>query len=166
MLQPSTGQVLWNRADVYRNARAIRRCLGYLPQQFELYPHHRPEGFLTYLASLKGLGGRAGLGCRETVEWLRETRGWVWDAQVSLPELDRLRDDPRVSRVVVLGRSAKVRIVVDPRGRPGWVRADAPGCTPGDSTSCIPPELPDCVPAEPTLEDAYLLVMNRERTKA
>lgn len=84
MLQPSTGQVLWNRADVYRNARAIRRCVGYLPQQFELYPHLMPKGFLTYLASLKGLGGRAG---RSRIELLLESTGLNEFRSVRMGEL-------------------------------------------------------------------------------
>lgn len=42
--------------DVLRNKDAVRRILGYLPQEFGLYPKVTAEKLLTHFATLKGLG--------------------------------------------------------------------------------------------------------------
>lgn len=57
--RPSSGQVLFDGADVVRRPDALRRRLGYLPQDFGVYPHLSAPEFLSYLAAVKGVGARA-----------------------------------------------------------------------------------------------------------
>jgi ABC-type multidrug transport system ATPase subunit len=58
LLPPTTGTVRWNGRDVVANGQEIRSRLGYLPQQFGVYPEFSARRFLRYLAALKGLTGR------------------------------------------------------------------------------------------------------------
>jgi ABC-2 type transport system ATP-binding protein len=57
--RPTEGRVTWNGADIVRSPDAIRAVLGYLPQDFGIYPNLNAVEFLEYIAALKGLGGRA-----------------------------------------------------------------------------------------------------------
>jgi ABC-type multidrug transport system ATPase subunit len=52
---PTEGHVTWNGVDAAADPDAIRRTLGYLPQDFGVYPHLTPVEFLGYLAAAKGL---------------------------------------------------------------------------------------------------------------
>lgn len=49
------GKVTWNGTDVAANADALRSVLGYLPQDFGIYPNLNAVEFLEYLAAVKGL---------------------------------------------------------------------------------------------------------------
>ena len=51
----SSGRVLWNDADIARNPDALRGVLGYLPQDFGVYPNLSAIEFLDYLAAVKGI---------------------------------------------------------------------------------------------------------------
>jgi ABC-2 type transport system ATP-binding protein len=53
--QPSRGRVLWNDADIAAAPDPLRIVLGYLPQDFGVYPHLTAFEFLEYLAAVKGL---------------------------------------------------------------------------------------------------------------
>jgi ABC-type multidrug transport system ATPase subunit len=53
------GRVLWNGTDVARDPDALRSVLGYLPQDFGVYPNLNAIEFLEYLAAVKGLDGKA-----------------------------------------------------------------------------------------------------------
>src|SRR5579862_7729325 len=53
--QPTSGKVLWNNNDVARNPDALRDVLGYLPQDFGVYPNLSALEFLEYLAAVKGV---------------------------------------------------------------------------------------------------------------
>jgi ABC-type multidrug transport system ATPase subunit len=57
--QPTSGTVRWDGADVVRAPRALRRVLGYLPQDAGVYPHLNAYEFLDYLAALKEIDGRS-----------------------------------------------------------------------------------------------------------
>ncbi|MFC4626947.1 ATP-binding cassette domain-containing protein [Promicromonospora alba] len=57
--RPTSGQVLFDGADAVRRPDALRRRLGYLPQDFGVYPHLSAPEFLSYLAAVKGVGARA-----------------------------------------------------------------------------------------------------------
>jgi ABC-2 type transport system ATP-binding protein len=57
--QPSGGRVLWNDADISRNPDSLRRSLGYLPQDFGVYPNLNAFEFLDYLAAVKGISAEA-----------------------------------------------------------------------------------------------------------
>ena len=52
---PTAGRVLWNGADIARDPDALRGVLGYLPQDFGVYPNLNAIEFLDYLAAVKGL---------------------------------------------------------------------------------------------------------------
>lgn len=56
---PTSGEVLWRGVDVASRPDAIRSELGYLPQDFGVYPNLDAVEFLRYLAALKGLAGSA-----------------------------------------------------------------------------------------------------------
>ena len=49
------GRVMWNGADVAGNPDAVRSVLGYLPEDFGVYPNLSAIEFLEYLAAVKGL---------------------------------------------------------------------------------------------------------------
>jgi ABC-2 type transport system ATP-binding protein len=57
--KPSAGKVLWNSADIARNPDGLRDVLGYLPQDFGVYPNLSAVEFLEYLAAVKGIGAVA-----------------------------------------------------------------------------------------------------------
>jgi ABC-2 type transport system ATP-binding protein len=57
--RPSEGRVLWNGSEVAREPDRVRRVLGYLPQDFGIYPDLTAREFLSYLAAAKGLPARA-----------------------------------------------------------------------------------------------------------
>nr|BBH86524.1 ABC transporter ATP-binding protein [Thermosporothrix sp. COM3] len=55
----SEGRVLWDSIDIARRPHVLRSVLGYLPQDFGIYPHLSAQEFLEYMAAIKGLDGRA-----------------------------------------------------------------------------------------------------------
>jgi ABC-2 type transport system ATP-binding protein len=63
----SAGQVLWNGVDITRDPNSLRAVLGYLPQDFGVYPNLNAVEFLEYMAAMKGLDGRA---ARQRIEAL------------------------------------------------------------------------------------------------
>jgi ABC-2 type transport system ATP-binding protein len=56
--QPTEGNVLWNGVDIQKKPNAVREILGYLPQDFGVYPNLNAAEFLEYLAAIKGLDRR------------------------------------------------------------------------------------------------------------
>ena len=63
------GRVLWNGADIARDPDALRSVLGYLPQDFGVYPNLNAVEFLEYLAAVKGLDSKT---ARRRIEELLE----------------------------------------------------------------------------------------------
>lgn len=59
LLAPSRGRVLCDGRDIHAMGADYRDLLGYLPQDFGVYPNFTAEGFLCYIAQLKGLGRAA-----------------------------------------------------------------------------------------------------------
>jgi ABC-2 type transport system ATP-binding protein len=57
--RPSSGRVRWDDVDIVAHPDELRRVLGYLPQDFGLYPHLTAPEMLSYLAAVKGLSGRS-----------------------------------------------------------------------------------------------------------
>lgn len=55
LLAPSTGRVLLDGKDIAIMGAEFRKKLGYLPQEFGVYPNFTAEQFLIYIARLKGL---------------------------------------------------------------------------------------------------------------
>ena len=55
LVPPSTGRVLLDGQDIAVMGAGFRKKLGYLPQDFGVYPNFTAEQFLFYIARLKGL---------------------------------------------------------------------------------------------------------------
>ena len=53
--RPSSGRVLWNGEEIGAHTNRLRSVLGYLPQDFGVYPHLNAWEFLDYLAAVKGI---------------------------------------------------------------------------------------------------------------
>lgn len=52
---PTTGEIIWNGQKVSDQPRNLRSVLGYLPQDFGIYPNMNPVEFLEYMAAMKSL---------------------------------------------------------------------------------------------------------------
>lgn len=52
---PSSGSISFNDSDVLENPDSVRGCLGYLPQEFGVYPKVSAEELLNHIGVLKGL---------------------------------------------------------------------------------------------------------------
>lgn len=55
-----SGSITFDGLDVSADKTALRRQLGYLPQEFGSYPRTSAQTMLEYFASLKGINGSAG----------------------------------------------------------------------------------------------------------
>jgi ABC-type multidrug transport system ATPase subunit len=53
--KPTDGAILWNDIDIVRSPDTLRAVLGYLPQDFGVYPNLNAVEFLEYMAAIKGL---------------------------------------------------------------------------------------------------------------
>jgi len=56
--KPTKGSVLWNDEDIAKHPNRLRTVLGYLPQDFGVYPNLNAIEFLQYMAAIKGLSAR------------------------------------------------------------------------------------------------------------
>jgi len=65
---PTSGSIVFDGIDVVREPERLRRTLGYLPQDFGVYPRVSAYDMLDHMAVLKGVAGRAER--RDTVEGL------------------------------------------------------------------------------------------------
>ena len=73
--EADSGSIAFNGIDVLRDKDALRRQLGYLPQDFGVYPKVSAEQLLNHFAVLKGLTAKGER--REMVEGLlRQTNLW------------------------------------------------------------------------------------------
>lgn len=57
--RPTSGRALWNGTDIARKPDALRSVLGYLPQDFGVYPNLNALEFLDYLAAVKSIPANA-----------------------------------------------------------------------------------------------------------
>lgn len=55
LARPSEGRICWEGVDTAEHPDLLRRTLGYLPQEFGVYPALSAREFLSYLAAVKGL---------------------------------------------------------------------------------------------------------------
>jgi ABC-2 type transport system ATP-binding protein len=76
--KPSKGTVFLDGEDILKSPDYIRRVLGYLPQDFGVYPNLNAYEFLEYIAALKGVGGR---GLRQRIDMLLEGVNLTADAK-------------------------------------------------------------------------------------
>ncbi|MCB1316745.1 MAG: ATP-binding cassette domain-containing protein, partial [Leptospiraceae bacterium] len=56
---PDAGSIIFNGIDTLNDPMRLRRILGYLPQEFGVYPGVSAENLLDYFATLKGVASRA-----------------------------------------------------------------------------------------------------------
>lgn len=54
--EPDSGNITLGNIDVLKQKDEVRKVLGYLPQEFGLYPKITAEALLTHFAALKGIG--------------------------------------------------------------------------------------------------------------
>ncbi|MEX1365746.1 MAG: ABC transporter ATP-binding protein [Nannocystaceae bacterium] len=73
---PDEGSIRLGELDVLRDKDAVRQVLGYLPQDFGVYPHLDPLALLDHFAVLKGITARGQR--KEVVEALLH-RVNLWD---------------------------------------------------------------------------------------
>ena len=73
--EPDTGTIRMGQIDVLRDKERVRRMLGYLPQEFGVYPKFSAQAMLNHFAVLKGMDDAAER--RQNVEdILRITNLW------------------------------------------------------------------------------------------
>lgn len=73
--EPDSGSIYLDNLNLLQQKDEVRQTLGYLPQDFGLYPNAKAEDLLDYFAVLKGITHRASR--REVVEaLLKQTNLW------------------------------------------------------------------------------------------
>src|SRR6188474_675203 len=55
--EADSGTAMLGELDVLHRKEEVRKTLGYLPQEFGVYPHATAQSLLDYFAVLKGIGG-------------------------------------------------------------------------------------------------------------
>ena len=73
---PTAGSIRFDDIDVIRQPEALRRTLGYLPQDFGVYPRVSALDMLDHMAILKGLADRSGRKA-EVERLLEQTNLWA-----------------------------------------------------------------------------------------
>lgn len=56
--KPTDGRILLNKNNIVKDANYMRGQLGFLPQDFGVYPNLNAYEFLEYMAAMKGVGGK------------------------------------------------------------------------------------------------------------
>jgi ABC-type multidrug transport system ATPase subunit len=56
--KPDAGQIKFGEIDVLNDQLGLRKVLGYLPQEFGVYPNFSAEDLLDYFAQLKGISSK------------------------------------------------------------------------------------------------------------
>ncbi|MBP9874055.1 MAG: ABC transporter ATP-binding protein [Haliscomenobacter sp.] len=56
--KPDSGNVYFNEIDIAKDPLSLRKTLGYLPQEFGVYPNESAERLLHYFALLKGIASK------------------------------------------------------------------------------------------------------------
>ncbi len=75
LLTPSAGEAFFDGLNMIKEGAEVRKKLGYLPQQFGLYPKLTAWEFLDYVATLKGLS-RKKLRQEQVELFLRRVNLW------------------------------------------------------------------------------------------
>ena len=68
--KPDSGSVVFNNIDVLESPKEFRSHLGYLPQEFGVYPRITAEQLLNHIATLKGINNKNER--KELVDYLLE----------------------------------------------------------------------------------------------
>jgi len=56
--KPTRGNITLNETNIVQSPNYMRKQLGFLPQDFGVYPNLNAFEFLSYMAALKGVGGK------------------------------------------------------------------------------------------------------------
>jgi ABC-type multidrug transport system ATPase subunit len=83
LLVPTSGSIRFGDVDVVTNPAALRRTLGYLPQDFGVYPRVSAYEMLDHMAVLKGISQRGER--RETVEALLQQVN-LWEQRFGIAQ--------------------------------------------------------------------------------
>lgn len=59
LITPTSGEIIYNDKNIKDLDEKYRALIGYLPQEFGVYKNFSAKQFLQYVASLKGLSGKA-----------------------------------------------------------------------------------------------------------
>jgi len=57
--EKTEGSITWNGVDIAKHPDELRQVLGYLPQDFGVYPNLNAREFLEYVAAVKGLEAKS-----------------------------------------------------------------------------------------------------------
>ena len=57
--KPTDGSIKWNDVDIVKQPDTLRDVLGYLPQDFGVYPNLNAVEFLEYMSAIKGLDAKS-----------------------------------------------------------------------------------------------------------
>jgi ABC-2 type transport system ATP-binding protein len=76
--KPTEGTLFLDGEDIVKNPDGIRKVLGYLPQDFGVYPNLNAYEFLEYIAAMKGVGGKD---LRKRIDMLLEGVNLTADAK-------------------------------------------------------------------------------------
>ena len=57
IMQPTSGEISVCGFDTQKHGDNVRRIIGYLPQELNMYPSLSVFDFVSYMASLKGIRG-------------------------------------------------------------------------------------------------------------
>lgn len=76
--KPTQGTLFLDGVDIVKSPGHIRKILGYLPQDFGVYPNLNAYEFLSYIAAMKGVGGK---GLNQRIELLLEGVNLMADAK-------------------------------------------------------------------------------------
>jgi len=76
--KPTQGTLFLDGEDIVRNPDFLRKQLGYLPQDFGVYPNLNAYEFMEYIAAIKGVGGKA---LRRRIDLLLEGVNLTADAK-------------------------------------------------------------------------------------
>src|SRR5882757_3926854 len=55
LLEPSQGQVLYEHRDIRSDLAAYRKCMGYVPEEANLYPYLTGEEYLEMVGMLRAM---------------------------------------------------------------------------------------------------------------
>ncbi|WP_109853135.1 ABC transporter ATP-binding protein [Aquimarina sp. AU58] len=66
--EPTSGKITFNDKDIVNHPQEIRNHLGYLPQEFGVYPKISAQNLLHHIAILKGISNKSE--CKDQVEAL------------------------------------------------------------------------------------------------
>lgn len=57
--KPDSGSIMFDGIDILKDTNSLRKILGYLPQEFGVYPNMSAEKLLDYFSRLKGISNEA-----------------------------------------------------------------------------------------------------------